>query len=89
MALGATTTQIELEVLGKTMRLSFIGIGLGMVVSLGLSSVIASMLFEVQPTDVVTFSSVAGLLCVVALVAGYLPARRASRIRPVVALRAD
>jgi predicted permease len=87
MALGATQQNVQLGVLGKTLRMTAIGIAVGTVASLAVSSLIATLLFGTKPTDPVTFGAIILLLAVVALVAGYLPARRASRINPMVALR--
>jgi predicted permease len=87
MALGATTAQVQLRVIAKTLRLTLIGIATGGVASLFVARTIASLLFGTTPTDPVTFAAVMMTLAVVALFAGYLPARKASRIDPMVALR--
>jgi predicted permease len=87
MALGATMSQVQLSVLFKTLRLALIGIVAGTIASLLASRAIASLLFGTTPTDPVTFAAMILLLGTVALLAGYLPARRASRINPMVALR--
>jgi predicted permease len=89
MALGATASQVEIGVIAKTLRLSLLGIALGTVASLVLSGVIASLLFETEPTDVTTFGAMILLLSAVAVLAGYIPARRASRIDPMIAFRAN
>ena len=68
-------------------RLTLMGLVVGLVASFAASRLIASMLFDVSPTDVVTFVAVPVLLAVSALAASYLPARRATRIDPMVALR--
>ena len=87
MALGATTSQVQRSVLVKTLRLAFIGIAAGAVGSLLVSRTIAALLFNTAPTDPITFAAMILLIGGVALLAGYIPARRASRINPMVALR--
>lgn len=87
MALGAGRKDILKLVLGQGLRLTMVGVGLGLLVSFGLTRFLRSQLFGVTSTDVLTFSSVAYLLCSVALVACYIPARRAMRVDPMVALR--
>ena len=87
MALGATTAQVQLGVIGKTLRLTLIGIATGSIASLFVARAIAVLLFGTTPTDPVTFAAVILTLAMVALIAGYLPARKASHIDPMVALR--
>lgn len=87
MALGATGTRVQLDVIGKTLRLALIGISVGVIASLAVSRLIASLLFQTTPNDPVTFAGMAFLLCAVAFFAGYLPARRAAKIHPMQALR--
>ncbi|MGA3047940.1 MAG: ABC transporter permease [Terracidiphilus sp.] len=87
MALGATMAQVQSSVIVQTMRLAVIGIVVGAVASLLVSSAIAALLFDTAPNDPLTFAAMAVLLGIVALLAGYIPARRASRINPMVALR--
>jgi ABC-type antimicrobial peptide transport system permease subunit len=87
MALGATQGHVLAGVLGRTLRLALAGIAVGLVGSLAVARMIASLLFGTAPSDPVTFVGMAGLLAGVALVAGYVPAHRASRIDPMVALR--
>jgi predicted permease len=87
MALGATSGRVQLGIIGKTMRLALIGIAAGTVVSLLMSKAIAGILFGTTPNDPVTFAAMILLLGSVALLAGFLPARRASRINPMIALR--
>jgi predicted permease len=89
MALGATMGRVQRQVLGGTLRLAIVGIALGAAVSLAAAKLIASLLFATSPWDGVTYVAVALALLAVAVVAGYLPARRASRIDPMVALRAN
>lgn len=89
MALGASRGRVRMDVLAKTLRLTLIGLGMGLVAALMTARLIASLLFGTEPGDPLTFAAMAGLLIAVALVAGYLPARRASRIDPMVALRSN
>jgi predicted permease len=89
MALGATTGRVQRQVLGGTLRLALVGIVLGAAASLAAARLIASLLFATSPWDVVTYVVMALALLAVAVIAGYLPARRASRIDPMVALRAN
>jgi predicted permease len=87
MALGATTGHVQLGVIARTLRLTLIGIAMGILASLVVARAIAALLFNTTPTDWVTFAAVIFTLALVALFAGYLPARRASHIDPMVALR--
>jgi predicted permease len=87
IAVGATQTDVQLRVVWQTLRLAFIGIGVGLVASLGVAKLIGSLLFGTAPQDPATFLAMAILLVVVAISAGYFPARRASRIDPIQALR--
>jgi predicted permease len=87
MALGAAPSRIFRLMVGKGLYLSVIGIAIGLLVAFGLTRVLASMLVEVKPTDPVTFASVAVLFLVIAMLASWLPALRASRLDPTTALR--
>jgi len=87
MALGATISRVQLGVIGQTFRLALIGIAAGTIASIAVARAIAALLFGTTPTDPATFVGMVLLLGAVALVAGYLPARRASRIDPMTALR--
>jgi putative ABC transport system permease protein len=87
IALGAQTLDILKLVLGQGLLLTFIGVGLGLLGAFGLTRLMASLLYEVKSTDPVTFLAVSLLLVAVALLACYLPAWRASRVDPMVALR--
>jgi predicted permease len=87
MALGATRERVQAGVIGKTLRMALMGMALGVVASYGVARAIRSLLFGTQPTDLATFGAMLVLLTGVALLAGYLPARRASRIDPMTALR--
>ena len=88
MALGASKGLVQREVLTKTLRLALIGVAIGILASIASAKWIESLLFGTTPTDPIIFTSVILLLCATALVAGYVPARRASRIDPMIALRA-
>jgi ABC-type antimicrobial peptide transport system permease subunit len=87
MALGATLSRIQLDVIRTTLQLALIGIAIGTIASLGASRLIASLLFGTAPSDPITFLAMVVVLGAIALLAGYIPARRASRINPMVALR--
>jgi len=89
MALGASALRVQFGVIFRTMWLAFIGIAVGAVLSLVVASLISAMLFNTAPTDPATFIAMVALLTVVAVLAGYIPARRASRVNPMVALRGN
>jgi ABC-type antimicrobial peptide transport system permease subunit len=89
MALGASRGRVQRGVLARTLWLVLAGIVVGTLGSFAASRAIASLLFGTQPTDLVTYAGMILLLTAVALVAGYLPARRASRINPMIALRTN
>lgn len=87
MALGATGEDVLKLVLGRALRLTLIGIALGLVAAFALTRFLSSQLLGVTSTDALTFWSVALLLCAVTLIACYIPARRAMRVDPMRALR--
>lgn len=87
MALGATAFQVQIGVVRRALQLAVIGLVLGTIGSIGAAKGIASLLYGTRPTDPATFAGIVVLLCVVALAAGYIPARRASNIDPMIALR--
>lgn len=89
IALGANTRDVLRLTVGQGLRLVAIGVGAGVLGAAGVTRVIGSLLYNVEPTDPVSFIAVIALLTGVGLLASYLPARRASRIDPVVALRND
>ena len=89
MALGARPGNVMRFVMGQGMRVVLIGAGIGLVGALALARVLRNLLFEVAPTDPATFVCVTLLLSAVALLVCYIPARRAARIDPVVALRCE
>jgi predicted permease len=89
MALGATAGHVLLGVLSRTMRLATIGIALGASASFVVARAISSLLFHTEPADPATFLMMILLLIAMACMAGFFPARRASSIDPMVALRND
>ena len=89
LALGAERQNILRMVLRQGMGLALIGAGFGLVFSVVVSRLMASVLYGVQPTDPLTFAAVVLIFVGVASLACYLPARRATRVDPIIALRAE
>jgi putative ABC transport system permease protein len=89
MALGATAREVLALVLGQGLRLVVVGLALGLLTAMALARVIQSMLFGISATDPLTFAAVSAILAAVALLATYLPARRATRVDPLVAMRME
>jgi predicted permease len=87
VALGADPPSMYRMIVGQAMRLAGAGIVIGVAGAYGLTRLIATMLFNVKPTDPIVFTSVAALLAAVALLASYVPARRAVRVDPAITLR--
>ena len=87
MALGAQRRDVVRMVLGEGLRVAVVGVGVGIVAALGLTHLMTQMIFGVRAVDPLTFAGVAILLTFVALAACYIPARRAMRVDPIVALR--
>jgi ABC-type antimicrobial peptide transport system permease subunit len=87
MALGAQQVDVLKLVIGQGTKLIFMGVAIGIVASLGLTRLMSAMLYGVTATDPATYVAVALLLAAVALLACYIPARRAARVDPMVALR--
>jgi len=87
MALGASGQDVLKAILGHGLRLTLVGVALGLAGAYALTRLLASLLYGVPPTDLLTFAGVSLVLVAVALLASYLPARRAARVDPMVALR--
>jgi ABC-type antimicrobial peptide transport system permease subunit len=89
MALGAQQRDVLRMVVGHAMLLTLAGVAIGATGAFFLTRLMRDLLFDVKPGDPVTFLGVAALLCAIAAAASYLPGRRAARVDPVVALRAE
>jgi putative ABC transport system permease protein len=87
IALGAQRNNVLKLVIGKGLRLALVGVGTGILGALALTRFLSSLLYDVKPTDPLTFVAVALILTAVALLASYIPARRATKVDPMVALR--
>ena len=87
MALGAQRSDVLRLIVGEGARMAAVGVLLGITASLAITRLMSTLLFGITPTDPLTFASVALLLCLVAGIASYMPARRATRVDPLVALR--
>jgi putative ABC transport system permease protein len=87
LALGARRSTVLGLIVGESLKLTLLGTVIGLFLAVGLTRLMASLLFGIEPTDLTTFAGVSLLLVATALLAGYLPARRATQVDPVVALR--
>jgi putative ABC transport system permease protein len=87
MALGAQPAQVLRQVVGQGLVLAVFGVAIGIAASFGLTRFLKGMLFGVEATSVVPYAVGAVLLIVVALLASYIPARRATKVDPIIALR--
>jgi len=89
MALGAQQSQVLRNVLRQGVVLAVIGVVLGSLAGFGATRLIANLLYGIAPTDLVAFGGAAGLLAAAAVAASWIPAHRASKVDPVVALRSE
>ena len=87
MAIGARPVDVFKMVLGSGMKLALLGVAVGLAGAFALTRLMATMLFGVEPTDAVTFGGITILLITVALLACYLPGRRATKVEPTISLR--
>jgi len=87
MAIGARPRDVFSMILGHGMKLTLIGVGIGLVLAFGSTRLMETMLFGVKPTDAATFTVISVLLITVALLACYLPGRRATKVEPTISLR--
>jgi putative ABC transport system permease protein len=89
IALGAPASQVATMIVGQSLRLALAGIAIGLLAALAGTRVLRSLLFEVSPTDPVVLAAVAALLVALAALSSFAPARRAARVDPIEALRAE
>jgi putative ABC transport system permease protein len=89
MALGARPTEVLQNVLGQGLALGAAGIVIGVMAALGVTRALSGLLFGIRPTDSATYTCVAALLLAIAAVGSYLPARKATRLDPILALREE
>lgn len=87
MALGAQRKDVLHLILGQGAKITFLGVAIGLTATLALTRLMASLLYGVSATDLATYAGVAVLLTIVALSASFIPALRATRVDPVLALR--
>jgi putative ABC transport system permease protein len=87
MAIGASPLDVFKMILGHGMKLALIGVALGLLGAFLLTRLMATMLFGVAPTDAMTYTGISVLLITVALLACYLPGRRATKVEPTISLR--
>jgi ABC-type antimicrobial peptide transport system permease subunit len=89
MALGACSRDVLRLVVGQGIKLIVIGVAIGLAGAFAATRALASMLYAVSPTDPLTFSGIAATLAAVALLACWIPARRATKVDPMIALRCE
>jgi putative ABC transport system permease protein len=87
IALGATPGKVRKLILKQALMTALLGVGAGIVAAYAMTRLLQSMLFGVKATDPITFAMVTSLLLVIALLAAYVPARRATKVDPMIALR--
>jgi putative ABC transport system permease protein len=87
MAIGARPRDVFRMIIGQGMLLAFLGVIFGLASAFALTRLMATMLFDIAPTDPVTFAAIAILLSAVALLACYIPGRRATKVDPMISLR--
>jgi len=87
IALGAARRDVLFLIIRQGMTLAVIGLGIGLLIAFGVAQLLAKLLFGVSPVDPLTFAGVSALLALVAVLACYIPARRATKVDPLVALR--
>jgi putative ABC transport system permease protein len=87
LALGASSRDILSLIVGQAMLTALVGVALGLVAALALTRVMASLLYEVSAKDPLIFAGLSALLLGVAMIASYIPARRATKVDPLAALR--
>jgi ABC-type antimicrobial peptide transport system permease subunit len=88
MALGAARADIFKLIIGRVVRIGVAGIALGVLLAVPSARALTALLYQVDPTDPAVITALASILLTVALVAGYIPARRATRVDPLTTLRA-
>jgi ABC-type antimicrobial peptide transport system permease subunit len=89
MTLGASPGEVARMIVRRGLVLATLGTASGLLIALGANRLLASLLFEISPTDAVTLGAVAATVAIVAVVASAIPARTSSRIDPAIALRSD
>ena len=89
MALGAEASDVRRMMIRQGLRLAAVGIAIGVAGAFGVTRLIGSLLYDVTPTDPLSFAGVVALMLGVAAAAAYLPARRATQVDPMVALRSE
>ena len=89
MALGAQTSDVLKLIIKRGMTLTLAGVAIGLIASLALTRLMETLLFDVSATDPLTFSLIALLLTAVAMLACYIPARRATNLDPMIALKCE